>query len=307
MSHIRQSLARSMRCWVAAGLVLATLVGAQVNAASDAEAADSPSAGFYDGLVKYSDIISCQSIIFPPTYTEKGAAAYVGGYADPESGIPAVGQTFYVHVVVYGLGNACSGQRFIPAFSLPSGVTFDTVQPILCFTSNGQATGPTDCPQWGNVSASTFGPGVMYRSTDTANANAWPLPQGYFWEFRFPVTSSTIQTNANLRGYVKMFDGNDSPVLNPSAPLYVFGAGSPPAVMHDRPSTVASEFLPRDDDTVGLRHRVERSSGGERSGRDHPLPARDGVRQLLRRGLRLRTVWKQLLEHLDRLGRARLR
>jgi Ca2+-binding RTX toxin-like protein len=84
----------------------------------------------------------------------------------------------------------------------------------------------------------------MYLSTDSANANAWPLPQGFFWEFRFPVKSSTIQTSANLQGHVQMFDGNDSPVLNPSAPLYVFGAGSPPAVIHDRPSTVASEFLP---------------------------------------------------------------
>lgn len=231
------------RCWLAAALVLATLVTTQVVAEQDAQA-ESSSAGFYDGVVKYSDIINCVSIIFPPAYTEKGAAAYVGAYADPESGLPGVNQTFYVHVVVYGMGNACAGQRFVPAFALPSNLSFDKSASILCYTQRGQAFGDADCPQWDNVTDSGFSPGSMYLSSDAAYAHAWPLPQGASWEFRFPVRSSTTQTSANLQGYVKMFDGNDSPVLTPSAPLYVFGAGGAPVVMYDRPSTFAFPNLP---------------------------------------------------------------
>lgn len=238
---------RLSRCWVSALLVLGTLAATAVSNPRPADAAGEPG-GFYDGPIEYSSIVNCASIIFPPAYKESGAAAYVGQYADPDENppVPATNQAFYVHVVVYGLGNACSGQRFIPAFSLPSNVSLYTAAPILCFTANGQATSASDCPQWGNVTTSTIGGQYMYLSTDGANANSWPLPQGAFWEFRIPVVSSTTKTNATLRGFVKMFDGNDSPVLTPDAPFYVFagGGGGGASFMYDSPSTTARALSP---------------------------------------------------------------
>lgn len=232
-------LARLMAAGFAA---LLALVGS-VAAATPASAAGG--AGYYDGNVAYSTITNCQSIIYPPSYTEYGSGAFVGAYADPETPAPVQNQGFYIRIAVYGLGNACSGQRFVPGFALPANVSFKTDEPILCYTDSGQATGPADCPQWGNVSPGLFGGGTYgYVSSDTANASTWPIPQGRSWEFRFPVRSTTTQSGSTLQGIVRMFDGNSNPTLYPTAPLYVFGGASSIAVLHDAPSTTAATQNP---------------------------------------------------------------
>jgi len=41
-----------------------------------------------------------------------------------------------------------------------------------------------------------------------------------------------------------MFDGNSSPVLQPTSNLYVFGPSAPPAIIYKSPSTLAAPFLP---------------------------------------------------------------
>jgi len=84
----------------------------------------------------------------------------------------------------------------------------------------------------------------MYLSTDSANAKTWPLPAGGSWEFRFPVKSTTTQTSAPLGAFVKMFDGNSSPTLTPTSPLYVFAGTSAPSILYDQPSTMAGPFIP---------------------------------------------------------------
>ena len=113
-------------------LLIGTLLIASAPAAERAVAVGAPGT-FFDGGISYSTITNCTSIIFPPTYTEFGAGVYVGAYADPDEQppVPGVNQPFYVHIVVYGLGNACSGQRFLPALSLPAGVSFAQEFPIL--------------------------------------------------------------------------------------------------------------------------------------------------------------------------------
>ncbi len=240
-TRIPSRVARAATALVA----LATIGGVAVPAGPAAAAGDPGE--FYDGAIRYSSILNCFSIIQGTPYFEYGAGAYVGIYADPDEAtpVPAVNQTVYMHVVVYGLGNSCSGQRFVPAVDLPNNMSFDTSAAILCFTSNGQATSLSDCPQWGNVQNAAFANGgKAYYSTDSPNANTWPLPQGAFWEFRFPVKSSTTQSGVTLNGYVKMLDGNDSPVLNPTAPVYVFNGASGPTIMYDAPSTYATPTSP---------------------------------------------------------------
>lgn len=225
--------------------VAVAVVGIVVAGSAPAGAIGS-SGGFFDGRIVYSSITNCVSIIQGAPYNEFGAGTYVGAYADPDEAppVPGVSQTFYMHVVVYGLGNSCAGQYFVPSIDLPSGVSFDTSAPILCFTKYGQATSLSDCPQWGNTAASPYGGDLMYLSTDTAHAQTWPLPTGGFWEFRFPITSTGPQTGAQLGSYVKMFDGNSSPTLHATSYLYVFGPSAAPALMYDSPSTLAAPFLP---------------------------------------------------------------
>src|SRR5205809_186721 len=79
-----------------------------------------PSAlAWYDGLIQYSSVTNCASIIFGNPYQENGAGAYTGFYADPNTAQPSPGQTYYLHVVIAGLGNPCSGTRFYVDVQLP--------------------------------------------------------------------------------------------------------------------------------------------------------------------------------------------
>jgi Ca2+-binding RTX toxin-like protein len=201
---------------------------------------------FYDGSAKYSSITNCASIIIGSPYQESGAAAYVGAYADPDESppVPGVNQPFYIRIVVWGLGNSCSGQFFLPAIQLPSGVSFATEHPLLCFTDRGQVGG-SDCPQWSNVGSFPFASGAHgYYSSDTGRGGLWPLPQGRFWEFRFPVRSATALTAASLQGFAKMLDGNSSPVLAPTGAITVFRGQGEPLVLYDAPSTTATPTMP---------------------------------------------------------------
>jgi Ca2+-binding RTX toxin-like protein len=212
-----------------------------------------PDSQWYEGVAQYSTILNCFSIIGGYTYSEKGAAAWVSFESNPESARPAVGDSFDIKVSVFGLGNACSGQRFIPAFTLPSGVALDPARDVTCWSSaNGQPLrqlfGSGDCPSRStNFAPATFeGGATMYLSSDTQNASTWPLPSGVLWEFHIPVKATTPQSASNLQGHVRMFDGNDNPVLQPRQGLFVFGAAQSPTIWYDQPSTLASTLLPGD-------------------------------------------------------------
>lgn len=199
----------------------------------------------YDGGIRYTTIINCPSMIMGTPYTEKGAGAYMGYYADPESTFPKVGDTTYLHVAVYGMGMPCSGGTyFAPEFSLPTGVSFNTSQPIRCFENGQERTGATLCPQWGNVVQS--GGNWQYWSGDSQHGNAWGVAQGGNWDLRVPITSNRVISGELLRTFVKTADGNDNPTLALDVPLYIFSGGSvqQAAVMYSQPSTVRSSLQP---------------------------------------------------------------
>jgi Ca2+-binding RTX toxin-like protein len=89
----------------------------------------------------------------------------------------------------------------------------------------------------------------MYLSNDTAHARTWPLPQGAWWEFRIPVKSTRTISGENFYSFVKVIDGNFSPVLATSAPMYVFNAAQPPpqppvTIDYANPSTISSVKMP---------------------------------------------------------------
>lgn len=190
---------------------------------------------WYDGLIQYSTITNCVSIIQGSPYQEYGAGAYTGFFANPDANLPAPNTTYYLHVVVYGLGNACSGQRFLPEIALPANtalaITVGT--PVYCFA--GGVSDPGNCPQ--TLPASGTHPGAFsIFSPDSANAYTWPLPQGGNWEFQIPVRSTTTLSNSTFAAYVKMFDGNSSPTLTATQGAYVFGVNTP-TVLYPSPST----------------------------------------------------------------------
>ena len=193
-------------------------------------------AQWYDGSIQYSTITNCFSIIQGLPYQENGAGTYVGFLADPNAAQPAPGATYYVHVVVAGLGNSCSGQRAYIDLALPpsTSLAINATNKVNCYYDNG-ALPANECPQ--TLPSSSYNPGAYWiPSTDNAHANLWPIPQGHILEIQVPVVSNTALTNSALRANVWMFDGNSSPWLHPQQGVYVFS--STPTIIYPSPSTI---------------------------------------------------------------------
>jgi Ca2+-binding RTX toxin-like protein len=85
---------------------------------------------------------------------------------------------------------------------------------------------------------------LLSGDTSPGAARTWGLPRGRYWEWRFPVKASAPVSGGQLQGRIKVFDGNFSPILPPTALLYAFGATPQPAVLYDTPSTQASPTMP---------------------------------------------------------------
>lgn len=216
---------RRIISFLMAGLVT---LGLLAGAPASAQAAPS----WYDGQIKYSTITNCVSIIQGTPYQESGLGTYVGYRADPGASSPAPGDVYWIHLVVYGLGNACSGQYVSPEFMLPANTTtaIDASHPIQCYATGVAA--PGDCP---SSLVSGANGGLTLLSYDTVHARMWPLPQGKNWEWQIPVRSDRPLTNSQYGGYLTVADGNSNPTLAPTHNAYVFNKA--PSVGYPNPST----------------------------------------------------------------------
>jgi hypothetical protein len=199
--------------WLA-GLIVAliALSGTQAKAAP----------AWFDGGIQYSTIVNCASIIIGNPYSERGVGTYVGFFADPAASQPAPNTVYYLHVVLYSLGNACAGQRaYIDIKPPPSTVlAIDATHPVFCFY-DGLSLLNNECPQ--ALPASPYNSGAFsILSIDNANANTWPMPQGHNLEIQVPVRSTTTLTNALMQANVRSLDGNSNPWLSPQNGVNVF-------------------------------------------------------------------------------------
>jgi hypothetical protein len=209
-----------------------------INAPQDIKAA-----AWYDGRIIYSTITNCISIIQGFPYTEYGMGTYVGFAADPNTAQPGPGQVYYAHVVIAGLGNACSGQRAYLDIQLPTNTSLaiSGANPVKCFAGGSPINPPSDCPQ--TLPSSSLNPGAYsIYSTDAAHNYTWPMPQGAIWEFHIPLVSSTLLTNSTLQANVLALDGNSSPWLRPQVGVYVFS--NSPSIIYPGPSTVINPGPP---------------------------------------------------------------
>jgi hypothetical protein len=172
---------------------------------------------WHNGLIQWSTITNCISIINGDPYTESGAGTYVGYYGDPTNGLPTANTVYYVDVVVEAVGNACAGQYAYVTIGLPSNTSLaiSTTNPVYCYYNENPAT----CPQ--TLPASPYNSG-MYAIPSARSDKTWPLPQGYPWEFQIPLTSTTTLSGSNFQAKVWVIDGNSSPWLNPTVGVYVY-------------------------------------------------------------------------------------
>ncbi len=195
-------------------------------------------ATWYDGLIQYSTITNCVSIIQGSPYQEKGVGTYVGFLADPDAGKPSPNETYYIHVVIAGMGNACSGMRAYLDIGLPANTSLaiDPTHRVYCFYNNVALAPASDCPQ--TLPPSSYNSGMYeIHSPDSAHAYTWPIPIGKFFEVQIPVRSSGPITNSPMQAKVWMLDGNDSPWLQPQQGIYVFS--SQPTILYPSPSTTS--------------------------------------------------------------------
>ena len=175
---------------------------------------------WHDGTIKYSIITNCVSIIIGNPYTEYGAGTYVGYLTDPTAGQPEPNTTYYVHVVIYGLGNSCAGMYAYIDIGLPANtaLAINSTDKVYCFYDGGLIP-DAECPQ--SLPASSYNTG-MYKVPSINPNQTWPIPQGHNLEIQIPVRSTTPLSGSNLQAAVWMLDGNSSPWLNPTKGVFVF-------------------------------------------------------------------------------------
>jgi hypothetical protein len=196
------------------------------------------SASWNDGPLQESQILNCASIIFGNPYTEAGSGTYVGQYLD-QAAPPHIGDLYYVHVVVYGLGNACAGQYADIQLQLPQGtvpytpshVTASQYYPVKCYlihppdSTHSQSYTTQDtgsaCGQDPQSGPNGYVLDPPAGAFGTNSPPFWPIPQGGGVEIQIPVISTKPELAQNLGAVVQLADGNSSPTLNPTALLQV--------------------------------------------------------------------------------------
>ena len=198
------------------GALLALTLAAVLPALSPspAQAADD----WIVGVSKQSQIRNCLLLAQGITHFEAGVNV-VTAYHGTLGTSPKVGQASYMTTVVTRLGTHCSTPIAFPKFVLPSGVVFNTSEPIECYYKpptgqQSRVTHALECPQWSAVGADG-----RYTSGQTGWSGGWPMPSnsnwdnGAQWEFVVPIKATTVQNGSKIRSQVDLADGNDSPTL----------------------------------------------------------------------------------------------
>ncbi len=166
---------------------------------------------------------------------------YTGYYGKTDASAPVVNQVYYGHIVIAGMGFPCAGPYVhVEAFPPPSSnLVFDDQYPIRCFYTNTQGVTSEvpvsqGCPRHQDLWIGPFGG----WSLDSTIQGPWPLAQGAFWEFWFPMTSSQplsgIATNSWMYGLVQALAGTSyhavakqgvfvAPAPGPSCPAQAKG------------------------------------------------------------------------------------
>lgn len=201
-----------------------------------------------DGAAKYTRVLNCPSVIWGNPYYENGIGAYAGHAVDVSTDRPKVGEGFYIHVEVFGLGNPCSGTLVQPTFNLPAGVAFDRNEPIQCFVNGAGGNAPNNnCPGWDHMSAN----GAYYGYNRGDYPRTFPIPQGVEFEIRVPVKATQRHSGTNWSVSLWTADGNSSPTLQLPATMWVFPAAEQPdpKVSYPSPSTKLAGQTPNGQPT----------------------------------------------------------
>lgn len=135
-----------------------------------------------------------------PPINEVRAQAYSGFTTYPGHTSPAVGELFYVQLVVSHPGDPCGGGSYVHvALNLPNGVDYaiSTDNPVFCFLRGRPNPFPSGPAQLYNVSNCPQQPqpgsdGDGFDPVLNGNVVPWEMVQGEYIEVMVPVISSTV-------------------------------------------------------------------------------------------------------------------
>ncbi len=199
----------------AAGLAVAALI-----VATPAQAGSLSPRAWFDGSFSYTSHINCVT-----GFSEFLTGIYTGYYGTADVTWPRVGDLYYGHLVLYGVGSPCPGEGYVePEVTLPPNTSFaiSAANPVYCFALSPQnvlytITAAQGCPQAPYPSYAGLGTYSLYSSYNGSGPYSynhwWTLAPGWFLEIQFPMVSlqpmSGFATNSYLRSY-------DLDILGPS-------------------------------------------------------------------------------------------
>jgi hypothetical protein len=222
---------------------LVTVVAVLLTAALAASPVAEAKRKWVAGTIERSTVVNCPSLIDGFPYTEVGAVANAEAFLDSHR-LPRVGRTFYVRTEPGAIGHPCASQAVAVEIVLPRGVKLSITHrtPIRCaywdidtrkVSKVGRSGG---CPR--KAKHGVYG---LALNRTGSKGPAWDLPYGQALRIEVPVRSkrrlkggsvscgrgegdppcgpSTARDNLQFADHV--FDGNASPWLSPSVPLFV--------------------------------------------------------------------------------------
>ena len=160
---------------------------------------------WFNGAI--SNIGSNVACLSDPPIVETRVQGYAGWSLLPPQYTPAVGETFYAHLVLSHPGNPCAGSAVGIEMLLPTGVAPapSADNPAFCFARLPPSTSRPipllidfanepdyGCPQ-------TFSAGIEgWRITPPRGGlgGAWGMARGFFIEFLIPVRATLAQTGS---------------------------------------------------------------------------------------------------------------
>ena len=191
---------------------------------------------WYDGLIQYTTITNCASIIQGYPYLEYGMGAYTGFALTRTT--PAHRQTSPITSTWYlaGLGNNCAGgTRSYIDIGLPANTSLaiSGANPVVCVYDNVVQSG---CPQ--SLPSSSLNPGYYNVPGDATHGNTWAIVQGHIFEVRIPVNPQPPSPTAPSMARIWAIDGENNGWLAPTEGVYVFS--STPSILYPSPPPLIS-------------------------------------------------------------------
>jgi len=211
-----------------------------------------------DAEPQFSVIVGCGT-----GDVEAGLGTFVSYAYDPAAP-PKTGEVFYGRTVAAVTGNSCAGHAVRFEVTPPPGasIAISAAHPVYCLTRElgGESTAiaPSRCPQV--VSPPIYGGAAAFDPADQGSDPTWDIARRQVIEIQFPmVAGNPLLGNGAfpchcLRGFTKVIDTAENPILKPQVPVVV-NAGAAPVAPPPAPAAAPAPPPPAVASPVAVKRR----------------------------------------------------